>query len=100
MNLVKTLCFLLFILFLDEIMEAIGVRRRFIEALASQFGRLLEALCILQEQQIFCRKATVLAASVVRARAGEKYGCRHLGDLFFCSRQFSRSDALSVVEKC
>ncbi|KAK9169482.1 hypothetical protein Syun_001622 [Stephania yunnanensis] len=46
-----------------KIMEAIGVRRRFIEALTSQFGRLLEALCILQEQQVFCWKATVLAAS-------------------------------------
>ncbi|KAK9106751.1 hypothetical protein Syun_022762 [Stephania yunnanensis] len=37
-----------------QIMEAIGVRRRFIEALASQFGRLLEALCNLIISMLFC----------------------------------------------
>ncbi|KAK9157994.1 hypothetical protein Scep_004568 [Stephania cephalantha] len=42
-----------------EAIAAIGARRRFIEALASQFGRLLEA------DSVFSRKATVLAASGV-----------------------------------
>ncbi|KAK9165181.1 hypothetical protein Scep_000372 [Stephania cephalantha] len=42
-----------------EAIAAIGARRRFIEALASQFGRPLEA------DSVFCRKATVLAASGV-----------------------------------
>ncbi|KAK9169163.1 hypothetical protein Syun_001303 [Stephania yunnanensis] len=39
-----------------EAIAAIGARRRFIEALASQFRRLLEA------DSVFSRKATVLAA--------------------------------------